>query len=338
MRRWKAPASIFVMTCVLAGLGIGEDRLKIEPSDIFPIGSEISRALQLPVKCDAEQNVYFRPFEQGGTLSPVFRVSAHGDKETKLSATSEPAFKAASVQDFTVAPDGSFYELIQAGKDVYVARFMSDGTYQSKTKLDKQLWGAKIAVTGSMFLVSGSELPSKIDGPPKLFTAFFDLSGRLVKPLAFDRDPADPNPQHKPDLRSDYVNDTSVIPLVGGNIEADRDGKMLLMRASAVPAVFVLDASGKVVGRFQVDPPMPGMSVAAMHVHNGKAAFLFQHVDNDGNVGKRIIAVTSATGEKLREYSVADALGTAFACFADNSFGFITTQNNKLAIQYARPE
>jgi hypothetical protein len=306
--------------------------------------AEFGGALHLPVKCDADENVYLRPYEQDNSHSSVLKVSHNADKETRLDSL-DPALKGLSVQDFAVSPDNTVYELLQAGNDVYIAQFHSDGSFASKMKLEDQFWGVKLAVAmnGTAFLVSGVSVPNPTGGNgglPKLITAMFDQSGRRIGKLSLDNDPADPGVGGKQLDTKKFLNDVSVLPLVNGNIEADRDGTLLLMRASTNPVIFVLDSRGKMARRMVISAPLTGMSPASMHVRAGKLAMLFERLDAEGNVGDRIMTVFDiATGEKVREYSVAPSLGTAFACYlGGDNFGFVTSKNNKFALQYAAPE
>ena len=167
--------------------------VKLVPTSTTVVQTEWRRPLHPPLRCDGDGNIDLRGFEQGNPASPVLRLNRKGDRVTTFSVGTEDSLQKGVVQDFTVSPDGDVFELVFVDNDTYVASFSGDGLFKSKTKIERQFWPTHVAVLagGTSFLITGSELPVKGGPPPKLINAIFDTSGRLIKEIAFARDPAE---------------------------------------------------------------------------------------------------------------------------------------------------
>ena len=279
---------------MIAMVAASAQSLEIVRSDVTVLQTQWQRPLHLPVRCDQDGNIYFRGFEQGNPSSPVLRVNPKNDSAITYLLDNEPDLRLSPVQDFSVAPDGGLYELVQGPDAVYVASFSEDGTFKSKTKLEKQFWAAHLTVLpGSLgFLVTGSELPKKGGPPPDVVTAIFNDSGKVIRNLAFKHDTAVLNkpPQGAPSV-DNYLADKAMLPLAIGDIQSGIDGNLYIMRASNPPIVLVLDASGQLIRRITVEPPEAGMEIGTMQISGGMIAFLFYRSDKSGQVEKRIMAI-----------------------------------------------
>jgi hypothetical protein len=320
---------------------LGGQTVTLAPTNAHVLSGEFNRPLRLPVRCDSEQNFYLRAFESGNQLSPVLRISTRSDTTLKFAWTADIGFSEGILEDFAVTPDGEVYELVQAGNDVYVLAFDHDGGYRSKTKLDEQFWGAHIAAfpNGRAFLVTGAELVIKGGPPPKLVNRIFDASGRLLRDLTLKNDPGEVKRDDK-DKQQDtnYFESKAVLPLVMGDAQTDASGNAYIYRASDIGTVYVLNSSGDPVRKLEIAPPEVGFKPGLMQVSSGRLGIIFQKVATDGQILKEVmLAVDTTTGTITQEYVVPDALGSAFACYTNNSFGFITTERGKLAIQWAAP-
>jgi hypothetical protein len=316
--------------------------VKIVRSDVAVLQTQWQRPLHIPVRCDHDGNVYFRGLEQGNASSPVLRVNPKKDGAITYTLDNEPDLRLSAVQDFSVAPDGDLFELVQGQDAVYVASFSSDGSFKSKTKLDRQFWPAHLTVLagGSRFLVTGSELPQKGGPPPGAVTAIFDDSGKVVKDLTFKQDPAILKEASKgPPNVDNYLADKAILPLATGDTQAGIDGNLYVMRASTPPVVFVMDASGQLIRRITVELPEAGMEVGTMQVSGSRIAFLFYRSDPSGQVQKRIMTLVDAKSAKVDgSYDLGDGLGGAFACYDGSSYTFLTTEHGKLSIVSAKVE
>jgi hypothetical protein len=228
------------------------------------------------------------------------------------------------------------------GRSAYLVDFKRDGSLAGTTKLQKEFWPAKLALgeaSGALFLVSGSEMPVPGE-PPKVFNGLFDTSGNLVRELKFSGDPGQIKPEkQKPGGDKNYYEDKASFPLQLGTAEADLNGNFYLIRASQPPVAFVLNASGDFVRKLQIKSPDPGMRLLAAHVITGRLAALFGQTEADGQITRKVMTVVdTSNGNTMQQYSVPSDLGSAFACYSGDDFGFVTTRDNKLAILHARPE
>lgn len=313
---------------------------------VFPL--EGARALYMPLRCDFDGNFYFREYESGISASPVLKVTARAENLTKFSLDSVPELKRASIQDFSVTSDGTVYELLQFGDDVIIAEFSRDGRLVSQTKLDKQFWPAHLYALGSNngFVVTGAELPQKGGPPPKLISAIFDNSGRLVRRLNLAHDPAEIK-KEEPEKEASESNQKAgplageaILPLVLGDTQTDNAGNFFILRASEPAVIFVVNRWGKLQRTIKVARPQAGMKVGAMQVRGGRMAILLQKSDEKGQTEKRtMVVIDASTGDQIAEYAVPDTLGTAFACYTGETFAFVTTTTGgKLAFQTAKPE
>ncbi len=316
--------------------------LRIVPTGTHVLQTQWNRPIHLPVKCDQEGNIYFRNFETGITSSPVVRVSQKRDDVTSFSVANDPDLKGASVRDFAVTPDGTVFELVHAGNDVYVVEFSDDGSVSSKTKLEKQFWPEHLAVTpdGDRFLIAGTELPAKDGKPPQLVTAIFDNSGRLVKDLTLLHDPAVLKEPRAGEPRiENYFTSHAILPLVQGETQVGLNGDLYVVRASRPPEVFVLNSNGKFVRSVTVDVPENGMSLGAIQFSDSRIAALFHQLDDSGQVQKRVMAIVDSNrGTTERRYQLADGMDGVFACYDGSSFTFLSTEHGKFAITTAKPQ
>jgi hypothetical protein len=308
---------------------------------------EGAHALYMPLRCDLDGNFYLREYESGLGATPVLKVTARAENLTKFSLDSVPELKGASIQDFSVTLEGTVYELLQFGDDVIIAEFSRDGHMVSQTKLEKQFWPAHLSALGGNngFVVTGAELPQKGGPPPKLVSAIFDNSGRLVRRLTFAHDPAEikkeePGKEGTDSQRTGPLANESILPLVLGDTQTDNAGNFLILRATEPAVIFVVNRWGKLQRTIKAVPPEAGMKVGAMQVRNGRLALLLQKSDEKGQIEKRtMVVVDTSTGDQVAQYAVPDTLGTAFACYTGETFGFVTTiRSGQLAFQTAKPE
>src|ERR1019366_680182 len=312
---------------------------RLAPTDTSVVQSEWRGPVISPIRCDADGNLYIREYVSGSPNNVITIIGPKGDKVTKTSLDSNPDLKKGKLNDFGVGPDGYLYELVQADHSAYVVSFKPDGSLSSATKLEKEFWPTKLATTGALFLVSGTESPAPGE-PPKLFNGLFDASGKLVREVRFSNDPGQIKAEGpKAGSNKNYLEDKASFPLQLGTAEADLNGNFYVIRASEPPVAFVLNASGEFVRKLEIKNPEPGMRLVAAHVNGGRLAALIAQTDAERQILKKVmIIVDISTGKAVQQYSVSSDLGSTFACYSGNDFGFVTTKDNKLATQHARPE
>jgi hypothetical protein len=332
--------SLLVMVPVMGPIySASQTVARLVPTDTFVVQSEWNLPLISPIRCDADGNLYLREYVSRSPNNVITIIGAKGDKVTKTSLESNPDLKKGKLNDFAVSSSGYLDELIQVDHFVYVVAFKPDGSLSSATKLEKEFWGAKLATTGTLFLVSGTEPPIP-DEPPRLFNGLFDASGRLVREVRFSKDPGQIKAEGpKTGSNKNYFADKASFPLQLGTAEADANGNFYVIRASEPPVAFVLNASGEFVRKLEIEQPEPGMRLAAAHVNGSRLAALLARTDADNQIVKKVmIIVDISTGNTIQQYAVSNDLGGEFACYSGNDFGFVTTKDNRLAIQHARPE
>lgn len=315
-------------------------RLSITETSI--VQSQWRRPIISPVRCDQDGNLYIREYVPGTSNNTVTIVGSKGDKATETSFDANSSLKNGKLQDFGLGPNGELHELVSVGRSAYLVNFKRDGTLAGATKLEKEFWPAKLAIgeaSGALFLVSGTEMPVA-DQPPKVFNGLFDTSGNLVRQVKFSGDPSQIKPEsQKPGGDKNYYEDKASFPLQLGTAEADLNGNFYLIRASHPAVAFVLNASGDFVRKLEIKAPDPGMRLLAAHVTTGRLAALFGQTAADGQIVKKVMTIVdTSNGNTVQQYSVPSDLGSAFACYSGNDFGFVTTKDSKLAIQHARPE
>lgn len=314
---------------------------RLVSTDSYVVQSEWGGPIISPIRCDTEANLYVREY-LAGSSDVISIISPKGDQVTKASFDSDPELKKGKLSDFGVGPNGSLSELIYANGRGYVVSFRRDGSLSSATKLEREFWPVKLAVgesTSGLFLVSGTD-PSAPGIPPKLFNGLFDASGKLVREVKFSNDPGQiKDDASKPGSHKNYLGDADSFPLQLGTGEADLNGNFYVIRASEPPVAFVLNASGEFVRKLEIKNLEPGMRLVAAHVNGGKLAALLARTAPDGEILKKVmIILDTSTGDTVQQYSVPSDLGSAFACYSGNDFGFLTTKDGKLAIQHARPQ
>ncbi len=337
-----ACCALVVLACIGIPQAANAQMVKLVATSTTVVQTEWRRPLHLPLRCDGDGNIYLRGFEQGNPASPVLRLNPKGDRVTTFSVGSEASLQKGVVQDFTVSPDGDVFELVQVDNNTYVASFSGEGSFKSKTKIEKQFWPTHLTVLAGVtsFLITGAEVPVRGGPPPKLVNAIFDTSGRLIKEITFERDPAELKeaPKDQPKVEN-YLGDTAILPLVTGDTQSGPDGHLYVMRAAQPPVILALDSTGKLIRTIRVEPPEPRMDVGSIHFSASWIALLFYRADPNGQIEKRLLVlVDPRTGARERTYELGEGLGGAFACSNGSSYAFVTDKGGKLAITYAQPE
>jgi len=335
---------IYTWTLITAlTLTVWPQAVKLVPSDTTILQAQWHRPIQLPARCDANGNIYFRGLEQGNPSSPVYKAQPGSYTCITFALDgSDTDLRLGTVQDFAVSAAGVLFELVQSGDTVYIARFGDDGSFKSKIKLERPFWASHLSVLANdaWFLVTGTELQTKGGPPPALVSKIVDESGRDVSNLTFEKDPAalKEAPKGKPKIEN-YWGNKSILPLVLGDTQTGIDGSLYVMRASTAPVIFVLDSTGQLTRRITVQPPEAGMTIGNMQVSAGRIALLFYRADTTNQVEKStMVLVDARSGKVERAYEVDARLGSAFACYDGNSFAFLSTQEGKFAIVSAKPQ
>lgn len=265
--------------------------------EIVPVEAEFYRPPIVPVKCDSDGNVYYRPaINRAMGLSPVVRISADGRKTTTMDISAAPEFSkgGVSIRDFTVSPRGDVYMIgTDLAKDrTVILRFDSQGKYSSTIVLAQTLVPSRLAaLLGGMFLVTGSEFPFPPDlprekrtaaGPRRAITAVIGAEGNVVREVLLKSDGAEK-------LREEAKSEKSEPPQ-----PAEKAAKKV--PAGARSAAIVAPLS----------PAEPAAKKTAAQQWEETLAFTKMSAALDGNVylmrpsRPPVVYVISAAGEVLR--------------------------------------
>jgi hypothetical protein len=294
-----------------------------------------------PLKCDAEGNLFLST--QGEGLPGFRKLNPKGEELTLFRATS-PDIKINIGTYFSLAPDGTVYQLIMAHEQSrYVFAYKSDGNVKSEIKLQPGFFFTpyQIAAFGDgTLLVMGMERDSNPDNPIMWpYEAIFSSSGSVVKELHFEDDDAVRELAVDGDSQVTVPSNRSLnLAIVGGAAETALDGNVYVMRRVS-PAIFDAVSPGGALRRFIVDPGRPGFGDPSMHIAGTRIAVLFY---ND-QTRESLIKVVDLEGREVATYEAPAAnggatLGRAFICYQANPdrFTFLTVlDQGKLGIKTA---
>jgi len=316
----------------------GEDHVMtggvpLHPTAKVAILTEASRPIYKPARCDAHGDIFFRAYQADDRKVPVVRADGKG-VTTKYSLDAETEFARATSYDFSILPDGSLYQPVQVGEDVYIVAFDQQGEIRRKIKLEKKFWVAHLAALNDrIFLVIGTEpqAAGRPKQPPQPVIALFDDQGRLTRNVRLDSSA----PKDSDDTRGEHP---GVLAVLSSDVQAIADGVVYLMLHTNPVLVYRLDPSGTVASPLKVKPPGARMTAVSMSAIQGRLAVLFresfrgmQH-DDTGT----IVIIDTATGAETGRYTSGE-LGTTLACYRPDDFVFLASANDKLAIQHASP-
>lgn len=283
----------------------------------------------VPVKCDANGNIYVRSAHGPGLKAftrSVTRIKPDGQARL-ISLDSSPELKDLDAYDFAISPDGSVFFTAAAPHAVYVVEFDNEGKFKSKTKLDHVFQPKHLAVfRDGSFLVAGIELPQGDDLRPKAFTAVFDASGKTVKIVTL------PNGRKETSPGGDEAIEAAREELMFGTVLTGEDGNAYVLRHTAPAQIYVVSPSGSLVRTIKVRAPMNGMLPDAIHLSNGRTLVTFS---DDRQAMFKL--VNSQTGEAIAEYTTTGEIGAAVGCYDGRQFTLLSSKNKHLSLVEAVP-
>jgi hypothetical protein len=287
--------------------------------EIVPVEQDFGVLIvQVPIKCDARGNVYFRKYQRDFDASPVVRVSRDGKQRADFSIRKAPGFEKGRTDDVAVGLTGEVYILgANAVGKLHIVTFSRDGSYDSSFELAPVLDANHFAVFPSgEFLIAGEELSEKDRKPTgKPLLALYDRRGRFVHEISLPRD----------------VEEVTVADEAGKGYEFSlthvgpaEDGNIYLMRRIAAPTVYVISPAGAVLRRLVIPPPAEDFEPLTMKVGGGKVVVQFEKKTPEGPTAEEIFSVFDAlTGEKFADYSSTPEVGGAWACYTADGFTFL---------------
>src|SRR5271166_3696985 len=164
--------------------------LNLQTVDVIHTNTD-EMSTMAPDRCDADGNVYMRPYGVGFKFGwgQILKFNPKGEKTVTFSP--QAGFLPSQ---FFVAGDGTVYVLAadqgqltdendkdsRKAPDNYILRYRSDGTFDRKTKLDSKFLpsGSFVVFPSGEILISAIEVTTGIGQPSSTaFTSLFDQNG-----------------------------------------------------------------------------------------------------------------------------------------------------------------
>lgn len=326
-------------------------------------------------KCDTHGNTYVAYsgstdiLSQPGAVSqiPVSKISPDSKKVVRYAVPERILDFDGHVYrySFDIAPDGRLYALFNTARrqsdgkmepQFLIGKYKDDGTIDSYLNVG-QMSGTRVqplrmAVFGDgQFLLSGTTVLEKGLGT---FAGIFSRDGVFVAPLRLGkpvvdleehRDDAPPEKPTKPasHLREIEAQAKNPVSLESSALSfSAQDGNVYLLQGTGEATLYVISAAGKVVRRYDLLPPEPGLSPLQMATAGVGYLFIYYgHVaagaSNENIHHPGIITVlNSETGEVTAVYRMPQEQGglqlPACAASPDQFYFLGTSKDNHLAV------
>lgn len=341
---------IVVLSFPLCGTRAQEvPRIPLRVKSAAPIkGADASlNVLMVPLKCDAEGDIYLRGYQVGDYLAaPVTKLSADGTKRVEFNLRKVQGFDKAEIYDFAVGLHGDVYLLASTSlKERKIARFSDSGEFESSVTVDAPFLPQKFDVFPSgQFLVAGEELSEKTWAPTGgPFDALVDASGRVTARVHLTGDvvaasAGSPQKNSEPKSALSEQQQKDMVAIELGSVSIAEDGNVYLMRATNPPVVYVLDPSGNQVRKLEIQPPDKGFVVVTSKVAYDKIVVQFERKLESAPGGEQLLSlVDEQTGRREIDYISTSEIGGMFACYTPNFLSFLGQYQGQLAIQKTGP-
>jgi hypothetical protein len=296
----------------------------------------------VPMKCDAEGNVYFRAFQYPRpTAAPVAKISVDGKQVVHfaLKNSNSSEIQEADITDFTVDLRGNVYLLARVQEEsvvrFYIVGFTPEGKYETARSLDLGFFPAQIAVFASgEFLITGSNVQGEgAKATGEAVTAIFDRDGTFVKKIGASADVkiGPPAGGAKKDETAEPTEPTDPAAAIHlGMAMPGDDGNIYVLRAADEPFVLVISPAGEVLRKIVIKPSNPRYSkLLEIQVSSGKLVGQFQRSDvEEGRRYDDLVQYSvfdAATGERLMDYRPSPQLQEMFACYTPKGFTFLSS-------------
>lgn len=315
------------------------------------VKAEAAGMFALPAKCDSAGNIYFRTGVRPSEIRKIDQSSLQGS-----------TFPSSPVPDmrygpsyFAVDDEGRVSQIVSFGHEVSpsIAHFKSDGTLQSRTKLDAGAgtrWKVRqiASFPSGTFLVSGTVAREAVDEESQLeepLTAIVSPDGTVLREVNLSDDRrlrAEVERKKKGAWSKQFPQ--AILAVDFGSAEAGPDGNVYLMRQTVPALIYAISPGGEVIRRFEVEPK--GISLkygplsvrAPLHISGNRMSVLF-----GDNSGTQIIMVVSLSGEHLAAYLPPqgyESPGAVLACYSADKeeFTFLGSDDDgALALKVYEP-
>ena len=301
------------------------------------VKSEMAQFFVDPLKCDEDGNLYL--MTKMDAITGIRKLNAKGERLAVLVASPAADLKLKVAGYFSVAPNGSIYQLAypQDTIDRAMLIYNKGGTLKSSVKLQPGFFWTPTQVAA---FSSGDVLIAGMrDDAHVPFTGLFDSTGALRKQLVLEDDEELQAMVEDGRVESGHRYGNRAVEL--GQMENADNGNIYLMRRLSSPILYAISPGGEVVRRFTINAGSPDFLPESMHIAGGKIAILFR----EPQTSEEFVRIVDLSGRELATYDEPmdngrGTLGSAFACYSDNPerFTFLYTSNNgNLGLKVAEP-
>jgi hypothetical protein len=314
--RWM----IFIVLVVGSVSSRSQTPIKLAVEQSLPI-TEFAHAMIMPVKCDAEGDIFFRG--SGGRVpsaGALQRLSADGKNLSTIN-TLAGDFSKSTLSQFDVTPDGTLYAVLTLNRN-FLVEFDEKGQIKRHSEISAYGGGIEIqglgALSADAFLIAGRLIENGNLG--RMFTAIINADGKLVREVKIKNDVVV--------QQQDTAN-----ALSGLIVGADDGNAYLLANPAETAQIHVVSASGEVLRTLPVSSPVPKGIASAISVAKGHLVVEFHRE----NLPEWFKVVNVQTGEEIASYE-SEVWGT-FLCYSLDGFDFFVDdpQTKKFQIVRAVP-
>jgi len=302
-----------------------------------------------PDRCDADGNVYMRPYGMGFKFGwgQILKFNPKGE----LTVTFSPQAGFLPSQ-FFVAGDGTVYVLAVDQKqladdgdkdsrrapDNYILRYRSDGTFDGKTKLDAKFIpsGSFVVFPSGEILVSAIEAATGVGQPPSTpFTSLFDQNGAFVKKISGKEDEWIAKAVESHDTAKVVPGHGANPAVAMGQAIIGSDGNAYVMRKTLPAVVYVISSGGSLVRTLTLSSGDPPKFPSILLENRGQLAIVFQ---NAGPSEPRLKLFETGTGKEIQTVNVQPRFGAGAACFNPPNFTFVRVEDGKFVFTMAQAQ
>ncbi len=291
-------------------------------------------------QCDQDGYIYWRAATTGDFESdPVWKISPKWDRYTEFSVPKELAEEEFKLGAFTVAPDGTLFQVAYSSLNgqVLLLRFDSNGQVSSKTTLavPERLAPQVVAVfpNGEILLSGRLDQETPAGGEVQRRVAIYAEDGRLQAPVKLPNRKTAANATEKDETEAsapggEETTQSDVSQLPRWAVAMSEDGNAYLLLGMQI---FAVNARGEVSRTVALSDVPSGFEPTNIQVSHGILSVKFMK----GRVGElieqvRFRTIEAVTGIVQADYLPESELGTTQVCFtANEGYKFVVVKEKK---------